>query len=170
MATATNTRMVVDEKKKRWQEEFASGIKFNKKEVVLLAAPRRFGRTRALAKAYAAARKRGITKIKFICMGKSLNKEFFEEALPACGYDDMFAAADNETLKLEDAELVLVDDCHLRGCSKMTEIVDAVRKTHAPLVLTSTVADGDVMRDDERQSMLPLAVLPRRTVRYTIEP
>ncbi len=154
-------------KTRKWQAEFAGNMKFKKQDVLLLVAPRRFGRTRALGMVYVAARKAGITKIKFLCMGKTLNKEFFEEVLPACGYDDMFAAADNETLKLADAELIIVDDCHLRGAEKMTEIVETVRKTHTPLVLSSIVGDGEVMRDDERKSMAPLTVLTRRTVRHT---
>ena len=152
------------------QDQFVAGLKFEKGDVNMVAAPRHWGRTTALGKAYAAARKKGITKIKFVCQGKTLNKEFFEEILPKCGVDDMFAMADNDALKLIDAELILVDDCHLRGGKRVQELVDVVRMNKVPVVLTSIVAEGDVMRNDERESLAPLITLKKRTSRYTCEP
>lgn len=97
-------------------------------------APRRHGRTTALARIYANAVKCGLKNIKFVCLNRHQREEFFDMVAKE-GVD--VAELRNIDVALKDAKLILVDDVLLQSTKLVEAIVDTVNKKNLPCVMTS---------------------------------
>ena len=155
-------------KKKRrmsWQQRAVESFKFGARETLCVATQRKGEGTQALALFYREALKRYKKRIKVLCATEAATQRFFEKELPEQGVPyDFFALLANETLPVDEAELILFDGVDGVSAERVASVAAIVHKTRAALVTTAREYNEETT-GDTADATAPLQRLSRRVFR-----